>query len=223
MASIQLSSQDLIKDGDWIDVPSLGVEGVVADVTLNVIMVRNFDNTISTIPTHRLVEVPYKNYRGMEESGGRRIVLTLALNIGSVRFCDMAMLERLRGYDLIADAVGEQMEGLKAFELDSATPADFPFDGPQTTNVQLFMKYIEAHLRSREDIRQERFTFVVRVLEPGRAGLPIQVHVFSKNISWPEFEATKGEILMHLVAAAPYFDLRIFQEPSGADLQVLAS
>ena len=222
MASIQLSSQDLIKDGDWIDVPSLGVEGVVSDVTLNVIMVRNFDNTISTIPTHRLVEVPYKNYRSMEESGGRRIVLTITLDIGSVGFCDMALLQKLSGYDLIADAVGERMDGLKGLELDSAAPAGFSLDGSQSTNVELFMKYIEAYLRSREDIHQQDFTFVIRVLEPARGGLPIQIFVFSKEIPWPEYEATKAEILMHLIAAAPYFGLKIFQDPAGADFRALA-
>lgn len=222
LASIQLSTQELIKDGDWIEVPSLGVEGVVSDVTLNVIKVQNFDNTISAIPTYKLVEVPYKNYRGMQESGGRRIVLTIALDIGSVRFCDMALLKNLRGYDLIAAVVGEQMDGLKELGLDSAAPAEFSLDGPQTTNVQLFMKYIEAYLRSRKDIRQRRFTFVIRVLEPGREGLPIQIFVFTRKIPWPEFEATKGDILMHLVAATPYFGLKIFQEPTGTDFQAMA-
>ena len=158
----------------------------------------------------------------MEESGGRRIVLTIAFDVGSVGFCDMALLERLSGYDLIADAVGEQISGLKELELDSAAPAEFLLDGPQTTNVQLFMKYIEAFLKSRKDIRQRRFTFIIRVLEPGSAGLPIQIFVFSKNIPWAQFEATKGEILMHLVAAAPYFGLKIFQEPTGADFRALA-
>lgn len=222
LASIQLSTQELIKDGDWIEVPTLGVEGVVSDVTLNVIKVRNFDNTVSVIPTYKLVEVPYKNYRGMEESGGRRIVLTIAFDVGSVGFCDLALLENLSGYDLIADVVGEQIDGLKELALDSAAPAEFSLDGPQITNVQLFMKYIEAYLRSRKDIRQRRFTFIIRVLEPGSAGLPIQIFVFSKNIPWPQFEETKGEILMHLVAAAPYFGLKIFQEPTGADFRAMA-
>ncbi|MFC2046285.1 mechanosensitive ion channel family protein [Chloroflexota bacterium] len=221
LASIQLSSQELIKDGDWIEVPSFGVNGIVSDVSLNSIKVQNFDNTLTAIPTYKLVEVPYKNWRSMEESGGRRIVLTMALDIGSVAFCDMVVLEKLGENELIADIVGEKISELKKLELDSAGPVDFSLDGPQITNVQLFMEYIEAYLRSRKDIRQRRFTFIIRVLEPGSAGLPIQIFVFTKKIPWAEFEATKGEILMHLIAAAPYFGLKIFQEPTGTDFRAI--
>jgi miniconductance mechanosensitive channel len=222
LASIQLSSQELIKDGDWIEVPSFDVDGIVSDVTLNVIKVQNFDNTVSAIPTYKLVEVPYKNWRSMEESGGRRIVLTIALDIGSIGFCDMALLEKLSEYDLIADVVSEQINELKEFDLDSAGPTDFSLDGPQITNVQLFMKYIEAYLRGRKDIRQRRFPFVIRVVQPSPDGLPIQIFVFSKNIPWAQFEATKGEILMHLISAAPYFGLKIFQKPTGAGFRAIA-
>jgi miniconductance mechanosensitive channel len=149
-------------------------------------------------------------------------VLTIALDIGSIEFCDMALLQNLSEYDLIADVVSEKINELKESELDSAGPTDFSLDGPQITNVQLFVKYIEAYLRGRKDIRQRRFDFVIRIVQPGPAGLPIQIFVFSKNIAWVQFEATKGEILMHLIAAAPHFGLRIFQEPTGTDFRAIA-
>jgi miniconductance mechanosensitive channel len=222
LASIQLSSQDLVKDGDEIEVPSFGAHGLVTDVNLNTIKVQNWDNTITAIPTYKLVEVPFKNYRGMEESGGRRIVLTFTFDIKNIQFCDMAVLEKMSKYDLIAEPVSDQIDELKKSELDSAEPIDFPLDGPQITNIQLFMEYAKAYLRSRKDMRQRRFLFMIRVLEPSREGLPLQIIVFTRNTPIVEFSATQSEILMHLVAAAPYFGLKIFQEPMGADFQAVA-
>ena len=139
LASIQLSSQALVKDGDWIDVPSFGADGVVTDVSLNTIKVQNWDKTISAVPTYKLIEVPFKNYRAMEESGGRRIVLTFTFDIKSIEFCSMAVLEKMSKYDLIDDVVRDQIDRLKESELDSAGPVDFPLDGPQITNIDLFM------------------------------------------------------------------------------------
>ena len=219
LASIQLSSQALVKDGDWIDVPSFGADGIVTDVSLNTIKVQNWDKTISAVPTYKLIEVPFKNYRAMEESGGRRIVLTFTFDIKSIEFCSMAVLEKMSKYDLIDDVVRDQIDRLKESELDSAGPVDFPLDGPQITNIDLFMEYAKAYLRSRKDMRQRRFLFLLRVVEPTREGLPLQIIVFTKNIPLVEFSATQSAILMHLVAAAPHFGLRIFQEPTGEDLR----
>lgn len=221
LASIQLSSQDLVKDGDWIEVPSFGADGIVTGASLNTIKVQNWDKTVTAVPTHKLVEVSFKNYRGMEESGGRRIVLTFTFEMESIGFCDMAVLEKMSKYDLIADVVREQIEELQKSELDSASSVDFPLDGPQITNVHLFMEYAKAYLKSRRDMRQRRFLFLLRVVEPTREGLPLQIIVFTKNIPLVEFSATQSEILMHLVAAVPYFGLRIFQEPTGADFRAL--
>jgi miniconductance mechanosensitive channel len=211
----------MVKDGDWIEVPSFGADGIVTDVSLNTIKVQNWDKTITAVPTYKLVEVPFKNYRGMEESGGRRIVLTFTFAMESIGFCDAAFLGKLSKYDLIADFVREQIDDLKESELESARSVDFPLDGPQITNIHLFMEYAKAYLKTRKDMRQRRFLFLLRVVEPTREGLPLQIIVFTKNIPLVEFSATQSEILMHLVAAAPYFGLRIFQEPTGADFQAL--
>jgi miniconductance mechanosensitive channel len=221
LASIQLSSQNLVKDGDWIEVPSFGADGIVTGVSLNTIKVQNWDKTISAVPTHKLVEVSFKNYRGMEESGGRRIVLMFNFEMESIGFCDAESLEKLSRYDLIADVVGEQIDKLKRSELESADPVDFPLDGPQITNIHLFMEYAKAYLKSRKDMRQRRFLFLARVLEPTREGLPLQIIVFTKNTTLVEFSATQSEILMHLVAAVPYFGLKIFQEPTASDFRAL--
>jgi miniconductance mechanosensitive channel len=221
LASIQLSSLDLVKDGDWIEVPSFGADGIVTDVSLNTIKVQNWDKTITAVPTYKLVEASFKNYRGMEESGGRRIVLTFTFEMESIGFCDAAFLEKMSKYDLIAEVVRKQIDELKESELESARPVDFPLDGPQITNIHLFMEYAKAYLKSRKDMRQRRFLFLFRVVEPTREGLPLQIIVFTKNIPLVEFSATQTEILMHLVAAVPYFGLRIFQEPTAADFRAL--
>ena len=148
-------------------------------------------------------------------------MLTFTFEMESIGFCDMAVLGKMSKYDLIADVVREQIEELQKAELDSASSVDFPLDGPQITNVHLFMEYAKAYLKSRKDMRQRRFLFLFRVVEPTREGLPLQIIVFTKNIPLVEFSATQSEILMHLVAAVPYFGLRIFQEPTGADFRAL--
>jgi miniconductance mechanosensitive channel len=212
LASIQISSQDMVKDGDWIEVPSYGADGTVVNVSLNSIKVKNADMTTTMIPTYKIVDVAFKNYRGVAESGGRRLKASLVLDLNSLRFCDLALLRQLSDVDLIAAHVNEQISQLEEAQLADAGPGDLPLDGPQITNVELFRKYTEAYLRGRKDLRQRHFTFIVRILEPISAGLPLEIYVFTKKTDWTEYVTTKGEIMTHLLAAAPYFDLRVFPE-----------
>lgn len=214
LASIQISSQDMVKDGDWIEVPSYGADGTVVDVSLNSIKVKNADMTTTMIPTYKIVDVAFKNYRGVAESGGRRLKASLVLDLDSLKFCDLALLRRLSDVDLIAAHVNEQISQLEEAQLADAGSGNLPLDGPQITNVELFRKYAEAYLRSRKDLRQRRFTFIVRILEPLSTGLPLEIYVFTKKTGLIEYETTRGEILTHLLAAAPYFDLKVFSEPS---------
>jgi miniconductance mechanosensitive channel len=215
MASVQISSQQLVRDGDWIEVPSFGANGFVTEINLNTIKVQNFDNTDTVIPTYKMVEVAYKNWRAMQESGGRRIKKSIILDMGTVKFCDRELFESLRKYDLITEYIDEKVQQIDEFKSQHDDGVDFPLDGPYITNVELFMKYIRAYLRSRKEIHQKRLPFVIRMLEPSSRGLPIEIFVFTKTTVWAEFEAIQGDIMIHLLAATPYFDLRIYQEASG--------
>ena len=215
MASVQLSSQQLVKDGDWIEVPSYGANGFVIEINLNTIKVRNFDNTITVIPTYKMVEVAYKNWRAMEESGGRRIKKSIILDLSTVKFCDQALFESLGKYDLIAEYIDEKIRDINDFQSSKDESVDFPLDGPYITNVELYMEYIRAYLRTRKDLHQKRLPFIIRMLESSSRGLPIEVFVFTKTTVWAEYEAVQGDIMIHLLAATPYFNLRIYQEASG--------
>jgi len=215
MASVQLSSQQLVKDGDWIEVPSYGANGFVIEINLNTIKVRNFDNTITVIPTYKMVEVAYKNWRAMEESGGRRIKKSIILDLSTVKFCDQALFESLGKYDLIAEYIDEKIRDIDEFQSSKDESVDFPLDGPYITNVELYMEYIRAYLRTRKDLHQKRLPFIIRMLESSSRGLPIEVFVFTKTTVWAEYEAVQGDIMIHLLAATPYFNLRIYQEASS--------
>jgi miniconductance mechanosensitive channel len=215
MASVQISSQQLVKDGDWIEVPSYGANGFVTEINLNTIKVKNFDNTDTVIPTFKMVDVAYKNWRAMQESGGRRLKKSIILDMSTVKFCDNALFESLGKYDLVAGYIDEKIRKINDFQSQQDESVDFPLDGPYITNVELFMEYIRSYLRSRKDIHQKRLPFVIRMLEPSSRGLPIEIFVFTKTTVWPEFEAIQGDIMIHLLAATPYFDLRIYQEAYG--------
>lgn len=217
VASIQIGTQDLIKEGDWIEVPSYGADGDVINMTLHTIKVQNFDKTITVIPTHKMIEVAYKNWRGMQESGGRRIMRSLFIDMNSIKFCDAALLERLSKIDLISNYVDSRMNDIAQYQMVSAQQFDSPLDGPQITNIEVYRKYIEAYLRSRDDIHQKGMDLLIRSLAPSPDGLPIEVYVFAKTTVWKEYESIQAEIFDHLLAAIPNFDLRVFQQPTGLD------
>jgi miniconductance mechanosensitive channel len=222
VASIQITTLDLLKEGDWIEVPSYGADGDVLSMTLHTIKVQNWDKTISIIPTYKMTEVAYKNWRGMTESGGRRIKRSISIDMASIQFCDQEMIDRFRTVDIIRDyidaklvEIGNEIQS-KGIELDS------PLDGRQLTNVGTFREYIDAYLTQNSDIHKENMTFLVRQLAPGPTGLPLEIYVFTKTIDWIEYEGIQGDIFDHLLAAVTYFDLRVFQQPTGKDFAAFA-
>lgn len=217
LASVQISTQELVKDGDWIEVPSYNANGIVSDISLNSITVRNFDNTLTMIPTYKIVDVAFRNYRGMEESGGRRLTRFVHFDVNSIRFCDIGLLKNLREYDSIADVVSDQIEKIKESQLEKAEPINVPLDGPQLTNLDLFMKYLIAYLRGRNDLHQRRLETVIQTSGPGPRGIAVEIYAFTKATGWVEHAATRDEITIHLLAAAPYFDLRVFQDPTDVE------
>ncbi len=217
VASVQIAANDLIKEGDWIEVPSYEADGDVLNISLHTVKIQNWDKTYSIIPTYKMVEVPYKNWRGMQESGGRRIKRSLIIDMNTLKFCDEQMLNRLSKVDLIKEQINEIISNLDEFKRTHADQYDSPLDGPQVTNAEIFRIYIENYMRSREDIHQENLTLLVRSLSPSEHGLPIEVYAFTKTTAWDLYEKIQAEIFDHLIAAANIFDLNVFQQPTGLD------
>jgi miniconductance mechanosensitive channel len=216
LASIQISINDLVKEGDWLEVPSFDADGTVVNVNLYFIRIQNWDNTISVIPTNKLMEASYRNWRGMQESGGRRIKRSVQLDQTTVRFCTPQMIDRYGRIDLITEYVAGRKLPIDSYKKEHGK-GDSPLDGPQITNLEIFRAYTEAYLRNRPDIHTERMDFLVRELPPSPSGVPVEVYVFSKTTKWSEYECIQSEIFDHLLAAASFFDLRVFQEPTGLD------
>jgi len=222
VASIQISTQNLIKEGDWIEVPSYGADGDVIDMSLHTIKVQNFDKTITVIPTYKMIEVGYKNWRGMQESGGRRIKRSIHIDLASIKFCDQEMIDRFKQFDLIRDYLDGKEKEIEQHNKERGLTSGDMVSGRQLTNVGTFRAYIEAYLRQLEGIHQEKMTFLVRQLAPSLTGLPLQIYVFTKTVAWTEYEHIQSDIFDHMLAAASYFDLSVFQQPTGMDFAALA-
>jgi miniconductance mechanosensitive channel len=223
VASIQIAANDLLKEGDWVEVPSYEADGDVMNINLHTIKIRNFDLTYTIIPTYKIVEVPYRNWRGMTESGGRRIQRSLLVDQISIKFCTEEMLDRLCRIDLVTEFMQEKIANLRSYQQQHHEHYDSPLDGPQITNIEVFRAYITAYLKNRPDIFTEGMPFLVRVLAPTSTGLPVELYVFAKTTEWGTFEMIQAEIFDHLLAAAHNFDLRVFQQPTGLDFSSFAS
>lgn len=217
VASVQIGTNDMVKEGDWIEVPGYEADGDVINMTLHTIKVQNWDKTISFIPTHKIMEVPFKNWRGMQESGGRRIKRAIHLDQGSIRFCDEEMLQRFRKVDILVDYLDQRTAEIEQERIQKGIEIDSPLDSRQLTNLGTFRAYIEAYLHGHPKIHQEGMTFLVRQLAPGPTGVPLEIYVFTKTTEWIEYERIQADIFDHLLAAVPVFDLRVFQEPTGMD------
>jgi miniconductance mechanosensitive channel len=217
VASLQISTNDLIKEGDWIEVPSYDADGDVINMTLHTIKVQNWDKTISVIPTHKVMEVSYKNWRGMQESGGRRIKRAINIDLGSIRFCDEEMLSRFRKVGILRDYLDQRLAEIEEERIQKGIEIDSPLDSRQLTNLGTYRAYIEAYLRVQPKIHQEGMTFLIRQLAPGPTGVPLEIYVFTKTTEWIAYERIQADIFDHLLAAAPVFDLRVFQDPTGMD------
>ncbi len=218
VASVQIQSNDLVKEGDWLEVPSYGADGDVVNMALHTVTIQNWDKTLTMIPTYKLMEVPYKNWRGMEESGGRRIKRSVYIDLNSVRFVDAELIDRLDKIDLVREYLQNQLAKTAQRNIDLGITADTPIESPQVTNIEVFQAYVQHYLKSRPDLHQG-MTLLVRQLPPGPNGLPIEVYGFTKTTDWAEYEAIQAEIVDHLLASIPAFGLRVFQEPTGLDFR----
>lgn len=221
VAGIQIGAYDMVREGDWIEMPKYGADGDVVEVTVNTVKVRNWDKTISTIPTYALISDSFKNWRGMSESGGRRIKRSICIDMNTARFADEAMLERFRKMELLKSYVDKTQQEIdadnsaKGIDLSATT-----VNGRRQTNLGIFRAYLIEYLRNHPKIHTE-MTFLVRHLQPTPQGLPIEIYVFSSDKVWANYETIQSDIFDHILAAIPEFGLRVFQQPSGADLAAL--
>ena len=218
VAGVQLSVNRMVSRGDWIEMPAHGVDGDVIEVGLTTVKVQNFDKTIATIPTYALVSESFKNWRGMSESGGRRIKRALHVDIGSVRFCDEEALARFARIRYITEHVEAWRDEAAHWNREQGVDAADYANGRHLTNVGLFRAYMVAYLRHHPMVHQD-MTFLVRHLDPTEHGLPIEIFVFCRDQNWARYEAIQADIFDHLLAIAPQFDLRIYQSPSGPDVE----
>ncbi len=218
VAGIQLSANRMVSRGDWVEMPKHGADGDVLDVGLTTVKVQNWDKTITTIPTYALIAESFKNWRGMAESGGRRIKRALYIDVGSIRFCDEEMLARFSKIQYIADYLKDKREEIANWNAARGVEPASLADGRHLTNVGTFRAYVVAYLRHHPMVHQD-MTFLVRQLAPTEHGLPIEVYVFSRDQVWSRYEAIQADIFDHLLAVVPEFDLRVFQRPSGRDVE----
>jgi len=217
VAGIQLTINRMVRPGDWIEMPRHGADGDVLDVSLTTVKVQNWDKTISTIPTYALVSESFKNWRGMSESGGRRIKRAVRIDISSIRFCDQELIERFERIECIAAYIQSKRDELTQHN-EKITDNSLLINGRHLTNIGTFRAYLENYLRNHPKV-ESNMTLLVRQLPPTETGLPIEIYVFSNDQDWANYEAIQADIFDHVLASLELFDLRIFQAPSGADLR----
>ncbi|MDW7656777.1 MAG: mechanosensitive ion channel family protein [Bacillota bacterium] len=218
VAGIQLAANDMVRIGDWIEMPKYNADGDVVDISLTTIKVANFDRTITTIPPHALVKDSFRNWRGMVEAGGRRIKRSIYIDTGSIRFCTDAMLARFRSIHLIKGYINERQAEIDAYNQEHGIDVSEMVNGRHMTNIETFRVYIQQYLRSHPHIHQNMIQ-MVRQLPPGEHGLPIEIYAFAATTDWVVYEGIQADIFDHVMAVAPRFGLQIFQEPGGHDLR----
>jgi len=202
--------------------PKYGADGDVIDMTLTTVMVKNWDKTITTIPAYALISDSFKNWRGMQESGGRRIKRSFNIDMNSIIFVDEELLKKFEKFEFLKDYLKEKTKEIKDFNKTKNIDTNELINGRRLTNIGTFRAYIISYLRNHPKIHSD-MTFLVRHLAPTEHGLPIEIYVFSNDQIWAHYEAIQADIFDHVLAVIPEFDLRIFQNPTGADFQAFKS
>ena len=216
VAGIQIATNDTVRKGDWIEMKGLGVDGDVIDVSLTTVKVQNFDKTVVSIPASKLITESCRNWRGMKDSGGRRIKRPIHIDMRSIRFADEGLLEKFQRFDLLKGYLQSRLDEVNAHNQTANTDLSELVNGRRLTNIGTFRAYIMAYLKNHPQIRQDR-TFLIRQLEPGDNGLPIEIYIFTDTTVWAEYEAIQADIFDHLLAVIPEFDLAPFQNSTGKE------
>ncbi len=222
VASLQLSFNDMVRKGDWIEMPKYGADGDVIDMTLYSVKVQNWDKTISTIPTYALMTDSFKNWRGMSESGGRRIKRSINIDMTSIKFCDEEMLKQFSKIQYIRDYLKDKQQELDNYNKEKQIDFSSLVNGRRLTNIGTFRAYLILYLQNHPKVHKN-LTFMVRQLQPGENGLPVEIYVFSNDQAWVNYESIQADIFDHVLAIIPEFDLRVFQSPTGGDFRSLKS
>ena len=220
VSGVQLSANDMLKVGDWITMPKYGADGPVIEVTLNTVKVQNWDKTITTIPPYALVSDSFQNWRGMRESGGRRVKRSINIDMTSVKFCTAEMLEKYRKIDLLKDYVEETERIITEYNQERGIDNSILVNGRRQTNLGVFRAYLTAYLNHLPTINHN-LTCMVRHLQPTDRGIPIELYFFTDTVDWIPYEKIQADVFDHLLAIIPEFELCVFQSPSGADFQSL--
>lgn len=218
VASVQLSANNMVHVGDWVTVPKYNADGDVLEINLTTIKVQNFDKTITTIPTYAFVADSFTNWRGMEQSQGRRIKRAVHIQISSIRFCNSEMIKRFQMFQLVEDYITERQKEIEDYNISHKHDTSVLVNGRKLTNIGVFQVYLENYLKANPAINKE-MTVMVRQLAASPNGLPIEVYAFSKIKAWKDYEKVMADIFDHILASAKAFDLKIFENPSGADIQ----
>ena len=220
VAGIQLTANNMLRVGYWIAMPKYGADGTVIEVTLNTVKVRNWDNTITTIPPYALVSDSFQNWRGMEESGGRRIKRSVNIDMNSVKFCSPEMIERYRKICLLSDYVLSTEQKIEKYNKENNVDTSTLINGQHQTNLGVFRAYLNNYLKSLPTVNQQ-MTCMVRQLQPTETGIPMELYFFSAVKDWVPYEGVQADVFDHVLAIIPEFELRVFQNPSGDDLRIL--
>lgn len=216
VAGIQLSTNKMLRVGDWVEMPKFGADGDVIDISLATVKIRNWDKTITTIPTYAMVSDSFKNWRGMSESGGRRIKRSINIDMNSVKLCDENMLARFKRFQYISAYIGRKTEEVAEYNAKNNVNSRELVNGRRLTNLGTFRAYLEAYLNNHKMINKD-LTFLIRHLQPTEKGLPIEIYIFSSEKRWVNYEGIQADIFDHILAVIPEFELKVFQNPTGSD------
>lgn len=222
VAGIQLTSNDMVRVGDWIEMSKYGADGDVIDISLNTVKVQNWDKTITTVPSYALISDSFKNWRGMQNSGGRRIKRSIYIDISSITFCTKQMIEEFKNIHYLKEYIIDKEREIQAYNVEIKIDMASKVNGRALTNIGVFRMYIQHYLRNHPKIHKG-MTLMVRQLPPVEMGLPIEIYAFTNDINWTVYEEVQSDIFDHIFAVAQEFGLRVFQNPAGHDVKSLLS
>ncbi len=220
VGGIQLSLNKVVLLGDWIEMPAAGADGTVTEISQITVKVRNWDNTIVTIPTYNLISQPVKNWRGMSESGVRRIKRAIYIDMTSVKFCTDEMLERFSKIEYVSEYIAQKQQEIDTYNASIAINETVEVNGRQQTNIGVFRAYLKRYLEDYPHLSKDA-TLMARQLQPTEVGIPIEIYVFTNTTEWIKYENIQADIFDHVIAAIPYFDLRVYQSPSWNDYRLI--
>lgn len=222
VASIQVATNDMVRIGDWIEMPKYGADGDVVEINLNTVKVQNWDKTITTIPTYYLITDSFKNWRGMQDSGGRRIKRAVNIKISSIHYVNSEEIEELKKIKLLAPFIEKRQAEIDRYNSENFPDRSMPVNGRNMTNVGLFRQYIKKYVENHPGVHQN-MTLMVRQLSPTELGLPLELYMFSTDINWTTYEDLMSDVFDHLLAAVKFFNLEVFESPASDDIRKLGS